>query len=147
MSSFISENFLKIASLVLTIVALLGSIVQFQDFSLQAHGNQIDRLNLMFGQYLAGAPFLTQSEPDYRKGVLDADKLDKLDATTFGQQFDFQIKKYYLQINLTDNSRTWEFGDVSIRKENYKLWEYPVAVNVSDAVLAGKMSVYVPRYD
>ncbi|MFH0890212.1 MAG: hypothetical protein V1836_03685 [Candidatus Aenigmatarchaeota archaeon] len=144
MSSFLSENFLKIVSLALTIFAILGSIVQFQSFAIQLHGKQTDRLYIMFGQYLAGAPFITASDPEYRKGVLDEVKLNALTNDSFKTKFSFaQIDKYLVEI--TTDSSGWIFGDDSLLGANYRLWTYPVAVKTTDAVVPGKMLVYVPK--
>ena len=150
MSTFMSENFLKIVALVLTIIAILGSIVQFMSFKVEMHGKQLDRQYLMFGQYIAGAPFLTDDIPEYRKGVLSATKLDSFDSVSFAEQFNFpHIEKYFVNIcapsPTCDNE--WLFGDDSIKTEKYKLWEYPVAINMVDTIVPGKMLVYVPKVE
>ncbi len=147
LSSFLTENFLKIVSLVLTIFAILGSIVQFQTFSIQVHGKQLDRQYLMFGQYMAGASFITDDYAGYRKGVLSAEKLDKLNAERFDRSFDFQMKKYYMEIGSFDGAKRWVFGDNSMMRENYRTWEYPVAINMSDTIVPGNITLYVPRFD
>lgn len=144
MSTFIAENFLKIIALVVSILGILATLVQFQSFSLQIHGKQIDREYLIFSQYMAGAPFLTQTEPDYRKGVLNATKLDALDNDTFEKSFSFADITKYLVIIVTD-SKGWVFGDDSILKEKNRVWEHPVAVKMADTIISGSMKVYVPK--
>ncbi len=101
----------------------------------------------MFGQYIAGAPFITDDSSGYRKGVLSAEKLDKLDIESFDKSFDFQMKKYYAEINSADGSKQWIFGDNSMLRENYRTWEYPVAINVSDTIVPGNITLYVPRVE
>ncbi len=147
LSSFLSENFLKIVSLVLTILVILGSIVQFQTFSIQVHGKQLDRQYLMFGQYIAGASFITDDSAGYRKGVLSSEKLNKLNADLFDKSFDFQMKKYYVEIGSYDGTARWAFGDNSILRENYKAREYPAAINMSDTIVPGNITLYVPRVE
>jgi len=145
--TFMSENFLKIVSLVVVIIAILGSIVQFQSFKVEVHGKQLDRQYIMFGQYLAGAPFLTVDQPEYRKGVLSSDKLNALDSSSFADQFNFpHIEKYFVDI-VTSTGTQWTFGDNSIKSEKHMLWEYPVAVSMVDTIIPAKMSVYVPKVE
>ncbi|MBI1972150.1 MAG: hypothetical protein HYS53_02515 [Candidatus Aenigmarchaeota archaeon] len=144
MSTFIAENFIKIVALVVSILGILATLVQFQSFSLQIHGKQIDREYLIFSQYMAGAPFLTQTEPDYRKGVLDTDKLNNLNNDSFSEKFGFADITKYLVVITTD-SQGWVFGDDSILKEKNRVWEHPVAVKMTDTIIPGTMKVYVPK--
>lgn len=144
MSTFMAENLLKIVALVVSILGILATLVQFQSFSLEIHGKQVDREYLIFSQYMAGAPFLTYDKPDYRKGVLDADKLNALDNGSFAQKFSFADLTKYLIIIATDSS-TWIFGDDSILKEKNRVWAHPVAVKMSDTIIPGTMKVYVPK--
>ncbi len=144
MSTFIAENFLKIIALVVSILGILATWVQFESFSLEIHGKQIDREYLIFSQYMAGAPFLTQTVPDYRKGVLDADKLNALDNDTFQKNFSFADITKYLVVIVTD-SKGWVFGDDSILKEKNRVWQHPVAVKMTGTIIPGTMKVYVPK--
>ncbi|MBI4168049.1 MAG: hypothetical protein HY515_03770 [Candidatus Aenigmarchaeota archaeon] len=144
MSTFMSENLIKIITLIVSTLGILATLVQFQSFSIQMHGKQVDREYIIFSQYMTGAPFLTYDEPDYRKGVLDAIKLDALTNDSFEKSFSFADLSKYLVVIITD-SKGWVFGDDSILKEKNRLWEHPVAVNTSAAVIPGTMKIYVPR--
>ena len=147
MSTFMSENFLKIVSLVLTVLAILGSIVQFQSFKIELHGKQLDRQYIMFGQYLVGAPFITDDSTGYTKGLLSEMKLDSFDRNSFDDQFNFpQIEKYYVEIIVSGAIR-WIFGDDGLKSEKHMLWEYPVAINMDNTVMPAKMMVYVPKVE
>ncbi len=144
MSTFMSENLIKIITLIVSILGILATLVQFQSFSIQMHGKQADREYIIFSQYLAGAPFLTYDEPDYRKGVLDAVKLDALTNDSFENSFSFADLAKYLVV-IETGTKNWVFGDDSILKEKNRLWEHPVAVKISDTVIPGTMKVYVPK--
>src|SRR3990167_8235740 len=136
MSTFMAENLLKIIGLVVSILGILATLVQFQSFSLEIHGKQVDREYLIFSQYMAGAPFLTYDKPDYRKGVLDSDKLNALDNDSFDKSFTFADLTKYLVIISTE-SKNWVFGDDSILKEKYKMWTHPIAVKMADTIIPG----------
>lgn len=139
-----AENLIKIITLIISTLGILGTLVQFQSFSIQMHGKQVDREYIIFSQYMAGSPFLTYDEPDYRKGVLDSRMLNKLTNKTFGEKISFaDLTKYLVVIDITSNA--WVFGDDSILKEKNRLWEHPIAVNVTNIVVPGIMKVYVPK--
>ena len=168
--TFLAENLIKIITLVVSIIVILGTVIQFISFKICVEQNQREREFLNFNGFLLGANFFTEQKSligitENRRGVFDVAKLDSLSDIS-----GLVTYPYTYFVKITDDDKVWKYGDESLKSEierleltkelarrlpmsglvnienimvKYYHFDNPVAIKYSDRTVAGKMSVYI----
>ncbi len=142
MSSFLSENFVKIITFITFTIAILGSIVQFASFRVDIQGYGTNRQLMVLGQDIIGAEFLSYApNGEVVKGVFSKEKLDALNGDLSGKIKFAGMPKYF--INITDSEKkSWLFGDGTVKTQTHLKYFYPISIRYSDKTVPAKVEIY-----
>ncbi len=144
MSSFLSENFVKIITFITFPIAILGSIVQFASFRVDIQGYGTNRQLMVLGQDIIGAEFLSYApNGEVVKGVFSKEKLDALNGDLNGKIKFANMPKYF--INITDSEEAWKFGDESVKDATHLKYFYPVSIRYPNKTVPAKVEMYFLR--
>lgn len=142
MSSFLSENFVKIITFITFTIAILGSIVQFASFRVDIQGYGVNRQLMVIGQDIIGAKFLSEeSGGEVVKGVFSKEKLDALGGD-LGDKIKFaDMPEYFIIITDSENN-SWLFGDAAVKDKPHLKYFYPIAIKYPDKTLPATIEIY-----